>query len=501
MKRSKLVTVLGICLAVSMMASACTSKKDENKSKKTKRNDSETSDVEEKTKDTEPDRQETTAELSSGTDKDTDVTTDPAAASSETDTKGDDDASGEKTLWKLDDSLNFEDYIPAFTSMNAETESGKSFTLYTAQIGDGYETVIPALKEDAWIQSLGPVTDYYKETGECAKGDGESPWRFQYSIGMNAAAPIDEGSAGLHLGEPFEVQYQFNTVQFTGAFFVSVQFSNMDFSDPSVQENIFRVVKSVYGEELGNVLLYGKEIDADKAAKKPNNMNVTVKKDDMSVRFTRSASDLGTDYANLYFCVHMNPGKAPSIYYQGNYSPIAENFGGLPNEVLGGNIGNENILDPSTFGNTFYNGSSEAAESSVDYTFERWISQDGRDLYNMEFNLNHLHLSYSAGTVNGKTDAYTVGTYGDTCDFPAVSENGVITDELMNEMNRRLEVLSGVKQNITLDQLEQANNNDAHYNGRVRLTFIVMGINVERDYIISADGHAHDPNCGHWRAE
>ena len=501
MKRNKLVTVLGICLAVSMMASACTSKKDENKSKKTKRNDTETSDVEEKTKDTEPDRQETTAELSSGTDKDTDETTDPAAASSETDTKGDDDASGEKTLWKLDDSLNFEDYIPAFTSMNAETESGKSFTLYTAQIGDGYETVIPALKEDAWIQSLGPVTDYYKETGECAKGDGESPWRFQYSIGMNAAAPIDEGSAGLHLGEPFEVQYQFNTVQFTGASFVSVQFSNMDFSDPSVQENIFRVVKSVYGEELGNVLLYGKETDADKAAKKPNNMNVTVKKDDMSVRFTRSASDLGTDYANLYFCVHMNPGKAPSIYYQGNYSPIAENFGGLPNEVLGGNIGNENILDPSTFGNMFYNGSSEAAESSVDYTFERWISQDGRDIYNMEFNLNHLHLSYSAGTVNGKTDAYTVGTYGDTCDFPAVSENGVITDELMNEMNRRLEVLSGVKQNITLDQLEQANNNDAHYNGRVRLTFIVMGINVERDYIISADGHAHAPNCGHWRAE
>ena len=71
----------------------------------------------------------------------------------------------------------------------------------------------------------------------------------------------------------------------------------------------------------------------------------------------------------------------------------------------------------------------------------------------------------------------------------------------MAELNRRLEVLSGVKQNITLDQLEQAKNNKAHYNGRVRLTFIMMGKEIGRDYIISADGHAHDPNDGHWRAE
>lgn len=495
MKKSKLVTVLGICLAVSMMASACASKKEEKSSKSSKRSASKTTEAED------TDDSKNKPEVSEGNSGTSEKDPDDTAVPSDTDSQGTDDAKEEKTLWELDDSLNLEDYVPAYTSEEYETENKKTFTIYTAQIGGGYETVIPELKEDAWIQSLGPITDYYKETGECAKGDGASPWRFKYSIGMNAAAPVDKGSAGLHLSDPFEVQYQFNTVQFQGAFFVSVQFSHMDFSDPAVQENIFRVVKSVYGEELGNVLLYGKETDADKAEKKPNNMNVSVEKDGMNVRFTRTASDLDTDYANLYFCVHMNPGKAPSIYYQGDYSPIAENFGGLPNEVLGGNIGNENILDPATFGNTFYNGSSEAAESSVDYTFERWISQDGRDLYNMEFNLNHLHLSYSVGTINGEPDAFTVGTYGDTCDFPAVSENGVITDELMAELNRRLEVLSGVNQKITLDQLELAKNNDAHYNGRIRLTFILMGRNVERDYIISADGHAHDPNCGHWRAE
>ncbi len=495
MKRSKLVTVLGICLAVSMMASACASKKEEKSSKSSKRSASKTTEAED------TDDSKNKPEVSEGNSGTSEKDPDDTAVPEVQDSQGTDDAKEKKTLWELDDSLNLEDYVPAYTSEEYETENKKTFTIYTAQIGGGYETVIPELKEDAWIQSLGPITDYYKETGECAKGDGASPWRFKYSIGMNAAAPEDKGSAGLHLSDPFEVQYQFNTVQFQGAFFVSVQFSHMDFSDPAVQENIFRVVKSVYGEELGNALLYGKETDADKAAKKPNNMNVSVEKDGMNVRFTRTASDLDTDYANLYFCVHMNPGKAPSIYYQGDYSPIAENFGGLPNEVLGGNIGNENILDPATFGNTFYNGSSEAAESSVDYTFERWISQDGRDLYNMEFNLNHLHLSYSVGTINGEPDAFTVGTYGDTCDFPAVSENGVITDELMAELNRRLEVLSGVNQKITLDQLELAKNNDAHYNGRIRLTFILMGRNVERDYIISADGHAHDPNCGHWRAE
>ena len=170
-----------------------------------------------------------------------------------------------------------------------------------AQIGDGCETVIPALKEDAWIKSLGPITDYYKESGKCAKGDGQSPWSFRYSIAMSTAAGKENGSDGLQLGTPFEVQYQYNTAQFEGAFFVSVKFYKLDFSDPEVQEIVFRIVKGVYGEDLGNVLLYGKETDADKAAKKPNNMNVTVKKDEMRVRFTRTAMDLGKPNASLYF--------------------------------------------------------------------------------------------------------------------------------------------------------------------------------------------------------
>lgn len=497
MKKNKLTTVLGVCLTVSMLASACSSKKEGTESESLKKTTGGSSEVVEMTDDSESDPKETTEKKESETTKEDESTT----ASKADPSNGKADGSEEELLWKLDDSLKFEGYIPTYTSEELETEKKKKLTLYTAQIGDGCESVIPALKEDAWIQSLGSVTDYYKEAGECAKGDGESPWQFRYSIGLLAAAPSDKGSAGLYSGNPFEVQYQYNTVQFTGAFFVSVRFAKLDFSDPAVQENVFRVVKSVYGEELGTVLLYGKETDAAKTQKKPNNMNVFVKKDGMNFRFTRTAMDLGKANASLYFCIDMNPGKAPSIYYQGDYSPIAENFGGLPNEVLGGDIGNENILDPATFANKFYNGSSEASESSVKYTYERWISQDGREAYNMEYDLNNLHLGYAVGMVNGQADSYSVGTYGDTCDFPATGENGVIGDELMVELNRRLEVLSGVKQNITIDQLEQAKNNKAHYNGRVRLTFIIMGKNVETKYIISADGHAHSPNVGHWRVE
>ncbi|MBR2750847.1 MAG: hypothetical protein IKD90_06930 [Clostridiales bacterium] len=496
MKKNKITTVLGVCLTVSMLASACASKKEGTESESFKKTTGGSSEVVEMTDDSKADSKETSKKTSKTT-KDTDSTTD---SKTETEKEKEKEA-GDETLWELDDSLKFEDHIPAYTSEELETEKKKKLTLYTAQIGDGCESVIPALKEDAWIQSLGSVTDYYKEAGECAKGDGESPWRFHYSIGLLAAAPSDKGSAGLYSGNPFEVQYQYNTVQFTGAFFVSVRFAKLDFSDPAVQENVFRVVKSVYGEELGTVLLYGKETDAAKAQKKPNNMNVSVKKDGMNVRFTRTAMDLGEANASLYFCIDMNPGKAPSIYYQGDYSPIAENFGGLPNEVLGGDIGNENILDPATFANKFYNGSSEASESSVKYTYERWISQDGREAYNMEFDLNNLHLAYGVGMVNKEADSYSVGTYGDTCDFPATSENGVVNDEQMVELNRRLEVLSGVKQNITIDQLEQAKNNKAHYNGRVRLTFIIMGNNFEKNYIISADGNAHGTNVGHWRVE
>ena len=498
MKRSKLATVLGICLAVSMMASACASKKDEKGSKK---NASGTSEVTELTEESGSELKETSKKETSETTEDIDSTTDSTTASTAEPTTGKEKGSEETTLWELDESLKFEDHIPAFTGEEHETEKKKKITIYSAQIGDGCETVIPALKEDAWIKSLGPVTDYYKESGKCAKGDGQSPWSFRYSIAMSTAAGKENGSDGLQLGTPFEVQYQYNTAQFEGAFFVSVKFYKLDFSDPEVQENVFRIVKGVYGEDLGNVLLYGKETDADKAAKKPNNMNVTVKKDEMRVRFTRTAMDLGKPNASLYFCVDMNPGKDTGIYYQGSYSPIAENFGGLPNEVLGGDIGNENILDPVTFGNKFYNGSKETAEESVEYTFERWISEDDRTRYVMEYDLKNLHLAYSFGTVDGEAEKCTVGTYGDTCKFPAVSQDGEIRAEIMAELNRRLEVLSGVKQNITLDQLEQAKNNKAHYNGRVRLTFIMMGKEIGRDYIVSADGHAHDPNDGHWRAE
>lgn len=497
MKKNKIATILGVCLAVSMMASACASKNEGTESKASKKVATGSSEVVEMTDDPESDPKETNGEKTSETTKDTDSTKDSKGETKKEKANGAEDV----TLWKLDDSIKFEDHIPTYTGEEHEAGKNKKFTLYTAQIGDGREKVIPALKEDAWIQNLGPITDHYKETGECAKGDGESPWRFNYVIGLLAAAPIDKGSAGTYSGTSFEVQYHYNTVQFTNAFFVSVRFAKLDFSDPAVQENVFRVVKSVYGEELGTVLLYGKETDAAKAEKKPNDMNVSVKKDGMNVRFTRSTLDLGKTNASLYFCIDMNPGKAPTIYYQGAYSPIAENFGGLPNEVLGGNIGNENILEPAAFANKFYNGSSEASEDAVKYTCERWICQDGREAYNMEFDLNNLHLAYGVGMVNGEADSYSVGTYGDTCDFPATGEIGVVRDELMVEMNRRLEVLSGVKQNITIDQLEQAKNNKAHYNGRVRLTFSIMGKNVDRKFIISADGNAHGTNVGHWRVE
>ncbi len=60
MKRSKLATVLGICLAVSMMASACASKKDEKGSKK---NASGTSEVTELTEESGSELKETIPEV------------------------------------------------------------------------------------------------------------------------------------------------------------------------------------------------------------------------------------------------------------------------------------------------------------------------------------------------------------------------------------------------------------------------------------------------------
>ena len=116
MKRSKFTTVLGACLAVSMMASACSSKKDGKSAKDTKKAASKTSEITEVTDESETDPKKTKETMTSETTKDTDSTT---ASTAESTTEKETGA-GETTLWELDDSLKFEDHIPTYTSSEVE---------------------------------------------------------------------------------------------------------------------------------------------------------------------------------------------------------------------------------------------------------------------------------------------------------------------------------------------------------------------------------------------
>ena len=395
---------------------------------------------------------------------------------------------------ELDESIVPDDLIPTHTYVELKDPEGMSFNYYTLNIGEDTDTVLAALKQDEWLRSKGPIADYYREEGSAYPGAGYL--RVSYSKGLYVAGPIEGGSYEIHAHAPAYVVFSRDTSQYANENGFSVNFSEVDFENAAETENIARIVKMVFGEDLAKILLYAKDVNADE--EKPFNLSLSVVKDGMKYRFSRYVYSLNGENPSVSYGMSVQT-EYPQVYwYVGDYEPIAGEFGGLPNEVFEGDIGGENILDYTTFGDKFFSSSEEIKYYLTCYDVRRYICEDGREYYDMSFEPDEFKLEYTVGKTNGTVD-YCSGfeLKFRTSEFPKTEEAGAVSEDLIKELNRRWEVLFGYNPEFALDQFKQSSSDPAYWNASLRMKFTMWGKEVEETFRIQLDGNDKKENYGH----
>lgn len=395
----------------------------------------------------------------------------------------------------LDETIVVEDHLPEVTFVEATDASDMKFNLYTTALCAPKDEVIAQLKEDAWLNSKGVVADYYREEG--TRNPGLTVWRVSHTDGLVIAGLQEKGSESLDLYNNGYLWYEYDTFQFTNENRVVFSIENVDLKSAEEMENVERVVKLIFGEELGNVLLKAKEIDADRYAEAPNEIRITVEKDEIKYLFSRSVIDLDKEKAQLAFALSVQPKRIQYPYYENGYEKQIANFGGLPNEVFEGNFGGDNILDFDTFADNLCDFKDQIGISLVYYDATRYISPDGRQLYDMSFEVNdEFKLEYEYGIVNGVTDHVSgLELKMKTKPFPKSTEEGVVPDGLYDELNRSLEGLLGYNPGITQEMLKKSDSLPV-YIERIPLKIKVMGFEKEEKFQVEAYCHTDRENRG-----
>ena len=404
------------------------------------------------------------------------------------------EAPKELTYLTLDETIVPEDLLPEHTYVELKEPEGMPFNYYTVNICNPADTVLEELKQDEWLRSKGSIADYYREEGSAYPNAGYL--RVSYNKGLYVAGPIEEGSYGIHAHTPATIIYSRDTSQYANENGASVYFQNVDFDNAAETENIERIVKMVFGEDLAKILLYAKDANADE--ERPFDLRLNVIKDGMKYGLNRQVYSLNGEKPSVAYGISVNT-EYPQVYwYVGDYEPIVGEFGGLPNEVFEGDIGGENILDYKTFGDKFFSSSEEIRYYLTCYDVRRYICEDGREYYDMSFEPDEFKLEYTVGKTNGVVD-YCSGfeLKFRTSEFPKAEEAGVVSEDLIKELNRRWEVLFGYNPEFSLDQFKQSSSDPAYWNGRFDMKFKMWGKEVEETFRLQLDGNDQKENYGH----
>ena len=398
------------------------------------------------------------------------------------------------TYLPLDESLVPEDFVPTHTYVELKEPEGMPFNYYTVNIANPADTVIDTLRQDEWLRSKGPIADYYREEGSLYPGAGYK--RISYSKGLYVAGPIEGGSREIHAHAPADIVYSRDTSQYANDNAVSINFSEVDFDNATETENIERIAKIVFGEDLAKVLLYAKDENANE--ERPYDLSLNIVKDGMKYIFSRTVFSLNGENPTVTYGVSVRT-EYPQVYWHvGDYEPIVGEFGGLPNEVFEGDIGGENILDYTTFGDKFFSSSEEIKNYLTVYDVRRYICEDGREYYDMSFEPDEFKLEYTVGKTNGTVD-YCSGfaLKFRTSEFPKTEEAGAVSEDLIKELNRRWEVLFGYNPEFALDQFKQSASDPAYWNASLRMKFKMWDKEVEETFRIQLDGNGKKENYGH----
>ena len=387
-------------------------------------------------------------------------------------------ASGKEAIWEFTDKGDFEALLPNVETVTATAKDGEEITLYTTSICTPKDEMLSKVKGDDFVKSFGPLLDYYKENGTANEGQ-DNQWSFKYSEGVFAAKTKENKCAELASASPFRVQYDYETASFTNENRVTLEFTVEDLKDAATQENIQRLVKEVYGEELADILLFAKGQDAKQFEKDPNHLMESVTKGDLKYVFSRSVTDFGSLGMQVLFRMEVRNTKKTVHPYDGGYQAKVSEFKALPNTVFAGDIGNQDFMDVRNFADKFYANMNFGDNllpglETNEYTIEQYICEDGREFYTAEFykyEPSDLHLSYNLRLVNGQPEdgrpsfslkASSTRMYGDIRDD---------RQALLDQANHMLQAIFGTDYALQMSEGQEDTNGEVRIEKEVSVVF------------------------------
>ena len=402
-------------------------------------------------------------------------------------------------VWSYTDK-NFEAAIPKATAKDAVDPVGTSYTRYTLGLCKSKDAVYDALRKDAYFSSIGPLAIYKLEKGYRDRKVGQ----WQHIMLTESIFPVaakEEGSLGIEGYVSSKVTYAYEPEVFDDEHHMEVFFENVDITEPKVQADVERVVKTVFGDELGDIILHAKDPKAANFESRPNDLNTEIRKDGVRYIFRRQMNVYNPYNANLSFALTAEPENYKIVYGYGDYKPLVANYKMLPNKVFGGDIGGQNFLDFTTFADR-YCGDGNKLLLSADATYEikQIVSDDGREVYLAKFDTRPIKLTYHVGLTDGKPDSLSFADFSCiTKAFPEAASEGEISPELITELNRCMESLLGVNPQITLDKLAKEEDYPAYYSGDIAVTYKMLGQDITSTFHFQVDGDTKFDNYGHFK--
>lgn len=386
--------------------------------------------------------------------------------------------SGKEAIWDYTDKGDFAALLPQVEVVSATAKDGEAVTLYTTSICTPKDEMLQKVKEDDFVKSFGPLLDYYKENGTANEGQ-DNQWSFMYSEGVFAAKTAENKCAELASSSPFRVQYDYETASFTNENRVTLEFTVADVKDAATQENIQRLAKEVFGDEIADVLLFAKEQDPARFEKDPNHLMASVTVGDLMYVFSRSVMDFGSLGMQVMLRMEVRNINKNIHPYDGGYQAKVSEFKALPNTVFAGDIGNQDFMDVRNFANSFYANMNFGDNllpglETNEYTIEQYICEDGREFYTAEFykyEPSDLHLKYNLRLVNGQPEdgrpsfslhASSTRMYGD------IRED---RQALLDQANHMLQAMFGTDYALQISEGEEDTNGEVRIEKTVSVVF------------------------------
>ena len=363
----KLVAAL-LCLSMIGSLAAC-GKKDSDDTKKTKASKETTTEVTEEPTETEKETKATTSESETS---ETESETTPVETSAE----------AGATIWEMKD-IDVVGTFPEYKVEEITGDQNNTVKIATAKICNPKDETIAALKNNAWLSGLGTKADIKGEWGHSSMNSVQPcSWYYTYDDGL-AIFPADIEAAKMYGADLFTVTYHYATRETIGEQAVNVEFNKMDLTDKATQEHVIEIVKQIYGEEFGETILFAKDPNPDNYTKRPNDLSIHQTVNGININVARN---LDEDSLHIRVSYNAEGSKKNGGGITQGHTPDFSVFKGLPDNVFGGNTGNQTPNDTAFLDNlrSVSNFKTEDAYM-IEYKFLAYKTEDGKEHDNVEF--------------------------------------------------------------------------------------------------------------------